>query len=139
MFKEEVAYFAEALGQGKLVHAHIIQIGFSLTVYLETKLVILFTKYGCLEYAHQLFDKMPERNLITWTASFPKSYMRHGQNVMSGKIESLYLTSAYKIPPSIKVNTQLQACALLALHSNQTLFFSDFFIRMAILVVVDIC
>ncbi|KAL5574181.1 hypothetical protein UlMin_023778 [Ulmus minor] len=37
-------------------------------LFLTNHLINMYCKFGYLDYAHQLFDEMPERNLVSWTA-----------------------------------------------------------------------
>eukprot|EP01018_Ginkgo_biloba_P008462 Gb_26311 [translate_table: standard] len=67
----------KALPEGKLVHAHIIQTGFNPDTYLDTKIVILYAMCGSLLDARRGFDKMPERNVVSWNAMIA-AYARHG-------------------------------------------------------------
>ncbi|GLJ31771.1 hypothetical protein SUGI_0639100 [Cryptomeria japonica] len=67
-----------ALAEGKKIHAHIIEQGFKLGGFLETKLLVLYGKFGVLDHARQLFDKMTERNEYAWTAIIA-GYVQRGQ------------------------------------------------------------
>eukprot|EP01018_Ginkgo_biloba_P036926 Gb_11578 [translate_table: standard] len=58
----------KALPEGKLVHSHMIETGFKPDIYLETKLVIMYAKCANLECARQVFEEMPERNTVSWSA-----------------------------------------------------------------------
>ncbi|KAF4374180.1 hypothetical protein F8388_022946 [Cannabis sativa] len=51
----------------KKVHAQFVVLGFQYDVFLANFLLRYFTKSDCLLDARKLFDKMPERNSITWT------------------------------------------------------------------------
>lgn len=53
---------------GKQVHAHSIKTGFRGHEFVETKLLQMYGRYGCLEDASLIFDKMPRRNLYSYTA-----------------------------------------------------------------------
>lgn len=53
---------------GKQVHAHTVKTGFCGHEFVETKLLQMYGKCGCLEDAALMFDKMPLRNLYAWTA-----------------------------------------------------------------------
>ncbi|KDP27473.1 hypothetical protein JCGZ_20129 [Jatropha curcas] len=53
---------------GKQVHAHVIRTGFHRHEFIQTKLLQMYARCGCLEYADLLFDKMPVRNLYSWLA-----------------------------------------------------------------------
>lgn len=69
----------EAVPEAKQVHAHTIQTGFISGVSIATFLLTIYSKWGCLEDARQLFDGMPERNLVSWTAMIA-GYVRRGMN-----------------------------------------------------------
>lgn len=56
-----------ALGQGKKIHRHVIESGFELDVYVGSTLVDMYTKCGNLEDAHAVFDRLPSRNVVTWS------------------------------------------------------------------------
>lgn len=61
------------------VHAHMIKCGFRADVFFGTKLVTMYTNCGRIENARQLFDEMPERDVISWTAMIT-GYASHGLN-----------------------------------------------------------
>lgn len=47
-------------------------------VYVTNHLINMYAKCGDLECAHQLFDEMPDRNLVSWTALI-SGYAQQGQ------------------------------------------------------------
>ncbi|KAF4380351.1 hypothetical protein F8388_024644 [Cannabis sativa] len=53
---------------GKQIHSHSVKNGFLGHEFVETKLLQMYGRCGCLEQAYVLFDKMPQRNLYAWTA-----------------------------------------------------------------------
>ncbi|XP_042480744.1 pentatricopeptide repeat-containing protein At2g13600-like [Macadamia integrifolia] len=53
---------------GKQIHAHSIKNGFCGHEFLETKLLEMYGRCGCVEQARLLFEKMPLRNIYSWTA-----------------------------------------------------------------------
>eukprot|EP01018_Ginkgo_biloba_P039721 Gb_32164 [translate_table: standard] len=65
-----------ALEHGKEVHESIIRNGFQFDVFLGNALVDMYSKCGSIENAHLVFDKMPERNVVSWTALIG-AYARH--------------------------------------------------------------
>eukprot|EP01018_Ginkgo_biloba_P019473 Gb_00852 [translate_table: standard] len=67
----------EFLPEGKLVHAHIIQTGFRVDVFLGNTLVIMYAKCGSLLDARRVLDKMPKRNVVSCTAMI-SAYASHG-------------------------------------------------------------
>ncbi|KAK6945217.1 Pentatricopeptide repeat [Dillenia turbinata] len=56
------------LKSGKVLHACIFRRGLELNITLSTVLVDFYAKCGTLELASFVFDRMKDRNVITWTA-----------------------------------------------------------------------
>ncbi|XP_057848354.2 pentatricopeptide repeat-containing protein At4g02750-like [Cryptomeria japonica] len=57
-----------ALEQGMEIHQRIIKTGFSLDIVVVTTLIDMYAKCGSIQKAHELFDKMPQRSLVSWNA-----------------------------------------------------------------------
>eukprot|EP01018_Ginkgo_biloba_P019597 Gb_25048 [translate_table: standard] len=57
-----------ALEHGKEVHKEIIRSGFQSNLFLASALVDMYVKSGSVENARNVFDKMPERNVVSWNA-----------------------------------------------------------------------
>ncbi|KAK9124658.1 hypothetical protein Sjap_014260 [Stephania japonica] len=53
---------------GVRIHPQVVKAGFELDVFVKTSLLCLYAKCGFLEDAHRLFDEIPERNVVSWTA-----------------------------------------------------------------------
>lgn len=66
-----------ALDQGKLIHAHIIKSSFESDLLVGSTLVEMYAKCGNLKDAHSVFQKIPNRNVVTWTAMLA-GYALHG-------------------------------------------------------------
>ncbi|KOM25097.1 hypothetical protein LR48_Vigan50s001700 [Vigna angularis] len=56
-----------AVKEGKRVHRHIFSNGYHPKTFLINTLINMYVKFNLLEEAHVLFDKMPERNVVSWT------------------------------------------------------------------------
>jgi pentatricopeptide repeat protein len=99
---------AKSVRGGKEVHAHMVRFGFEPDTYVTTLLITLYGKCGSLEDARHMFDKMSERNLVSWTAMIT-GYAQHG----SGK-EALLLfcqmQSAGEKPNPFTFGSVLCAC-----------------------------
>ncbi|KAK8583758.1 hypothetical protein V6N13_109155 [Hibiscus sabdariffa] len=54
--------------EGKVVHGDVIRTGFDLDLYVEAALVTMYAKCGETHEALKIFDKMPMRDLVSWTA-----------------------------------------------------------------------
>lgn len=64
----ELCIDARAERQGRLIHRYLFLNGFQSSVTLNTKLIIFYGKIGDMGYARKVFDKMPERSIVSWTA-----------------------------------------------------------------------
>lgn len=52
----------------KIVHGHIIKTGTHQDLFVTTFLVNVYAKCKIMEYARKVFDKLPRRNVVSWTA-----------------------------------------------------------------------
>ncbi|XP_057974481.1 pentatricopeptide repeat-containing protein At1g03540 [Malania oleifera] len=57
-----------AVGQGKEVHCQYLRQGSWRDIIVESALVDLYAKCGCIDFAHRIFMQMPVKNLITWNS-----------------------------------------------------------------------
>ncbi|XP_062197612.1 putative pentatricopeptide repeat-containing protein At5g52630 [Phragmites australis] len=67
-----------ALEQGEQIHAQTIKTGFLSDVVVNSALVNMYNKCGCIEDATKAFIEMPTRTLVTWT-SMISGYSQHGR------------------------------------------------------------
>ncbi|KAI3676548.1 hypothetical protein L1987_86159 [Smallanthus sonchifolius] len=56
---------SDGLG-GRIVHGFIEKLGFQSNLFLQNSLVHLYVVSGEVDNARQLFDKMPDRDVVTW-------------------------------------------------------------------------
>eukprot|EP01018_Ginkgo_biloba_P034730 Gb_12555 [translate_table: standard] len=66
-----------ALEHGKEIHEEVIRSGFQSDVFVGSALVDMYAKCGSIENARNLFDKMPQRNVVSWTTLI-QGYAMHG-------------------------------------------------------------
>eukprot|EP01018_Ginkgo_biloba_P004402 Gb_37836 [translate_table: standard] len=66
-----------ALEQGKQIHANIIKAEYKSDVFVENALITMYSKCGRVDIAYQVFDKMPERDVVSWSAMIA-GYAQHG-------------------------------------------------------------
>eukprot|EP01018_Ginkgo_biloba_P030033 Gb_09792 [translate_table: standard] len=66
-----------AVEQGNQMHANIIKTGLESDVFVASALLHMYAKCGWLRTALQVFDKMPVRNVVSWTAMMV-GYVQHG-------------------------------------------------------------
>ncbi|KAF8369945.1 hypothetical protein HHK36_032025 [Tetracentron sinense] len=53
---------------GLLIHGHAIRTGFDSNLFVSNSLILFYGQFGNLEAIHYLFVKIPQRNIVTWTA-----------------------------------------------------------------------
>eukprot|EP01018_Ginkgo_biloba_P015179 Gb_08051 [translate_table: standard] len=66
-----------ALRQGKEIHHYIFRNGFESHVFVGSALIDMYAKCGSIEIARAVFDKMSERNVVSWNAMIA-GYSMHG-------------------------------------------------------------
>eukprot|EP01018_Ginkgo_biloba_P013165 Gb_21064 [translate_table: standard] len=66
-----------ALEQGMEMHEDIIKSGFISDIFVENALIDMYAKCGSLDKAHDIFDNMHQRNVVSWTAMIA-GYAMHG-------------------------------------------------------------
>ncbi|KAJ8434472.1 hypothetical protein Cgig2_006278 [Carnegiea gigantea] len=66
-----------SLNLGKWSHGQVLEKGLMVNCHLGTALVDMYAKCGSLKYARLVFDRMCERNVLTWTAMI-SALAQHG-------------------------------------------------------------
>lgn len=94
---------------GLRIHSLVVKTGFDRDVFVKTSLLCLYAKCGYLDYALKVFDDIPEKNVISWTAMIT-GYIdggRHREAVdMFRKLIDMGLR-----PDSFSIVRVLSACA----------------------------
>lgn len=67
----------KAIREGQRVHAHMIKTHYRPPTYLRNRLVIFYNKCELLKDARQLFDQIPQPNVVSWTAMI-SAYSQRG-------------------------------------------------------------
>eukprot|EP01018_Ginkgo_biloba_P019893 Gb_33697 [translate_table: standard] len=97
------------LQQGKWYHDYIIRNGFDLDVFVANSLVAMYAKCGAVDIAHQVFDKMPKRHVVSWNAMIT-GYAHNGNgNEALTLFNQMHLANV--TPDTVTMSTVLQACA----------------------------
>lgn len=63
---------------GKVIHSQTVKFGLDDDTYVGTSLVDVYARGGDVWSAKKLFDRMPERSLVSWTAMIT-CYAKHGE------------------------------------------------------------
>ncbi|MCL7027711.1 hypothetical protein MKW94_010273 [Papaver nudicaule] len=58
----------EALDKGKVIHSQAMKIGSSLDVFVANSLIVMYSKCGNIDDGVVIFNKMRERNLVSWNS-----------------------------------------------------------------------
>jgi len=66
-----------SLEQGRLIHGDIIKRGFQFDVFVANALVDMYAKCGSAESAFHVFEKMPQRDLVSWN-TIVSGYAQYG-------------------------------------------------------------
>ena len=108
------------LEQGQWVHGYMVKSGFQADVFVETALVDMFAKCGCIGTTRYIFDKMSERNVVSWSAIIA-GYTQNGEvNEALRLLHQMQLTGVK--PNSTTMVSVLSACVLLG-ALQQGMFF----------------
>ncbi|KAJ4950344.1 hypothetical protein NE237_027176 [Protea cynaroides] len=98
----------------KEIHGHILRHGFESHVHVATTLVDVYARYGYVAQAAQLFDEMPERNVVSWSAMIA-CYAKNGRPSEALELfREMIAKTQSDVPNSVTMVSVLQACAALA-------------------------
>ncbi|KAJ8618082.1 hypothetical protein MRB53_014268 [Persea americana] len=97
-----------SLHLGRQVHVSVLVRGFSSDVATSNSLISMYAKSGDLDSARHLFDGMPDRNSITWSAMIA-GYGSHG---LSREALGLFgeMLDAGELPDGVTFTAVLTAC-----------------------------
>ncbi|KAI8543410.1 hypothetical protein RHMOL_Rhmol08G0215600 [Rhododendron molle] len=97
--------------EGHLIHSRVLTNGLHSNPFMNTKLIIFYSKMGDMVTSRTLFDKMPERTVVTWTALL-SGYTQNGCSK-----EALLVFSAMRCkgvrPNQFTYGSALRACTSL--------------------------
>ncbi|XP_057826251.2 pentatricopeptide repeat-containing protein At3g26782, mitochondrial [Cryptomeria japonica] len=130
----------KALEQGMKIHEEAIKSGFDKHVFVQSALVDMYAKCHKLEIARKLFDKIPRRDVVTWTLIIA-GYAQNGREMEALKLfQQMRLEGLNLNPTTFAV--VLPACAnLAALEKGMEIhkeiircgFHSDVFVQSALI------
>ncbi|KAL8048037.1 hypothetical protein ABFX02_07G037300 [Erythranthe guttata] len=112
-----------ALSQGTWAHVYVITNGLSLNRFIGTALITLYANSGCLGFARQVFDKMPQRDTFCFNA------MIRGLAVHGNGNEALDLFEIMKeegfIPDDVTILAVMCACSHVGLVDEGRKYFDS--------------
>lgn len=99
------------LEQGKLLHSDIVKAGYELDIRVGTALVDMYAKCGSLEDALQVFNNLPQRNVVLWTCMIG-AYAQHGEHEKALRLYE-QLQNDNVVPDKLLYTTIFNVCASL--------------------------
>lgn len=100
-----------SLEQARALHSEIVKAGFELDVRVGTALVNMFSRCGSVEDALRVFEKLPQRNVVSWT-SVIAAFALVGQPMKSWEYYEKMLKDGI-LPDQRAYTTVLNVCATL--------------------------
>lgn len=97
------------LAAAKQVHTAIANIKYESDVVVSTELINMYSKFGSLKDARQMFDKMSEHNVVTWNAMI-STYAQHGRSKEALRLFQRMLHEDCE-PSKVSFVIGLHACA----------------------------
>ncbi|XP_057865082.2 pentatricopeptide repeat-containing protein At2g13600 [Cryptomeria japonica] len=101
----------KTLERGMDIHQSIIEAGYLSDVIVASALVDMYVKCGSVENARELFEKIPQRDVVSWTAMIAG----YAQN---GLLEETFQTFKQMQLAGVKPNATTFACILPACAKN---------------------
>lgn len=102
------------LQKGKEIHCQILRNGFESHVHIMTTLVDMYARFGWVSYARFVFDKMPVKNVVSWSAMIA-CFAKNGSPFESLELfRDMMKDTQDSFPNSVTMVSVLQACAALA-------------------------
>ncbi|KAJ0988580.1 hypothetical protein J5N97_006936 [Dioscorea zingiberensis] len=100
---------SSGIGRASQVHGLTAKMGFSSDVFVGTSLINFYAKVGCVEDAMLVFDELPVRNSVTWTAVIS------GYSLIGMSDKSLHLFNRMReegvMPDRFVLSSVTSACA----------------------------
>lgn len=97
-----------AQNQVRLFHSHVITSGFLHNLHIATRLIIQYAKVGDMVSSLKVFDKMSDKNVVTWTAMI--SGYSKGGNYENAFLMFLGMRQAGIRPTQFTYGSILRAC-----------------------------
>eukprot|EP00253_Pinus_taeda_P001198 PITA_01198 len=98
-----------SLHEGRQIHNHIVKSGIEPGVYVVAGLIDMYAKCGSVEDAHLVFDKMAQKNLVSWTAVIG-GYVQNGNPHAALKFFNQMLLGGV-VPNAFTITNVVSACA----------------------------
>ncbi|PIA42417.1 hypothetical protein AQUCO_02000102v1 [Aquilegia coerulea] len=94
--------------QARFLHGYVIRSLYECELMLDTALIDLYVISGGLEYARKIFDKMSNRNVVSWSTMI-SGYGMHGRGIEA--LNPFYWIKCFVQPDHITFISVLSACS----------------------------
>ncbi|XP_027367170.1 pentatricopeptide repeat-containing protein At3g46790, chloroplastic-like [Abrus precatorius] len=111
-----------AMHRARFVNEYILRNGFSMDVILGTAMIDMYAKCGSVESAREVFDRMKEKNVISWSAMIA-AYGYHGRGKEAIDLFHMMLSCAI-FPNRVTFVSLLHACSHAGLTEEGLRFFN---------------
>ncbi|GAB2289397.1 hypothetical protein Dimus_023707 [Dionaea muscipula] len=99
-----------SLDHAKQAHAAVVRRGCTLDIVANTSLVDLYSKWGKIEEARIVFDRMPSKNVISWNALIA-GYGNHGRGSEAIQLFDQMVDEGMMRPNHVTFLAVLSACS----------------------------
>ncbi|XP_057828703.2 pentatricopeptide repeat-containing protein At2g27610 [Cryptomeria japonica] len=114
-----------SLEQGKQFHVCIIKRGYELDVAVANAIINMYAKSGCIQNSYKVFEKMPERNVVSWN-SMIAGYAQHGCGKEAIRLFEEMLQAGSE-PSHVTFVSVLSACSHVGLVDEGNRYFNSMF------------
>lgn len=104
------------LDVGKQVHGAVLRMGYAFDLMINNDLIGMYGKCSRIKLARSVFDKMFERNVVSWTALMC-GYLQRG-NAHESLLLLSRMVSANVRPNEFTLSTNLKACGSIGALEN---------------------
>ncbi|KAL1829077.1 hypothetical protein ACET3Z_007489 [Daucus carota] len=102
------------LSKGREIHAQILRHGYESHVHVMTTLMDMYARFGCVDDACFVFNEMPERSVVSWSAMIA-CYVKNGMSLEALELfREMMGESDDLLPNSVTMVSVIQACSALA-------------------------
>ncbi|XP_057818774.2 putative pentatricopeptide repeat-containing protein At3g23330 [Cryptomeria japonica] len=110
------------LQYGKSIHAYVVRGGFNSNAFVNSALIDMYAKNGSMEIARKVFDRMSQRDVVSWTAIIT-GYGLHGRSEEALTLFNEMSNSGTK-PDHVTFVALLSACSHAGLLSKAWQYFN---------------
>ncbi|KAI5673006.1 hypothetical protein M9H77_13370 [Catharanthus roseus] len=94
---------------GKLVHGQMKIAGFESNVFVETALMAMYLKYGNVDEALRIFERLRDKDVVSWTAMISGLVQNERADMALGVFRQMLMSGV--MPSSTTIASALAACA----------------------------